>query len=221
MEAIENCHKCPRLRSYCHSVATQAKRKSYREQTYWGKPVADFGSQPASLLVVGLAPGAHGANRTGRLITGDRSGDWLYRALYRFGFSNQSTSEHRDDGLQLIDCVVTNVVHCAPPNNKPNPEEIRNCSSFLTDCIQSTQPRVFVCLGAVAWTEILRYFGARNRLIGTVSSYKFGHGKVVQIVSGETLIASFHPSQQNTFTKKLTEPMFDHIFQTARNLCET
>ncbi len=208
---IANCRACERLVMWRESVAAE-KRASFRDQEYWGRPVPGFGDPAARLYVVGLAPAAHGANRTGRMFTGDRSGDWLYRALHKAGFANQPTSEHRDDGLTLTGAWVGAAVRCAPPDNKPTPEERRACEPFLTrELSLLSEIRVVVCLGSIAYEAMCRQFGIRPRL-------KFTHGGEIQ--HGDiTILCSYHPSQQNTFTGKLTEPMFDSVFSRACELC--
>lgn len=210
---IIHCIRCPRLRTYCQEIA-KTKRRAYQDQSYWGKPISGFGDPQARLMIVGLAPGAHGANRTGRVLTGDRSGDWLYRALYRFGFANQPESTHLNDGLQLRDAYVTCAVKCAPPDNRPTPVEFQNCSSFLEKEIQSMpQTRVWITLGQLALNSLCPYLGSSRRP-------KFEHGKEITLDRGRSLLLSYHPSQQNTFTGRLTEPMFDSIFEKARNLLD-
>ncbi len=212
-QTITACQRCKRLRQYCRAVAKQ-KRAAYRDWTYWGKPVPNFGIPPASLLVVGLAPAAHGANRTGRMFTGDRSGQWLYRALYRAGFATQAESVSREDGLKLVDTVITAVAHCAPPGNRLVPEEIDNCREYLRETLLLVQPRVIVALGAVAWQQIGRLLKAEAWLDGRLP--RFSHGRRIELPEDRLLLASYHPSQQNTFTGKLTEEMLDAIFHEAR-----
>lgn len=212
---IVACELCPRLRDYCRQVG-EARRRAFADWDYWARPVPNFGPAPASLLIVGLAPAAHGGNRTGRVFTGDRSGDWLYRALHKAGFANQPTSEHRRDGLSLIDCAVSAAVHCAPPDNKPLPGEIANCRRWLVQTIDLCQPRVLLALGQLAWRAILDE--ARRRGWHTGRLPKFGHGALAPLAEGRWLLGSYHPSQQNTFTGKLTEPMFDAVFAKARRL---
>jgi uracil-DNA glycosylase family 4 len=184
-------------------VATE-KRRSYADETYWGQPVPYSGDANPDLLIVGLAPAAHGANRTGRLFTGDRSGDWLYRALHKVGIANQPTSMRQDDGLALTATLIAAVCHCAPPDNKPTNSEINNCSEYLRNVILAKQWRGILCLGGIAWLQTLRHLELKPP--------KFAHGAEVQF--GETtVIASYHPSQQNTFTGRLTEPMFDSVIE--------
>lgn len=184
------------------------------EQEYWGKPVSGFGDPQARLMIVGLAPGAHGANRTGRMFTGDRSGEWLYRALHRFGFSNQPESIDRKDTLQLNDSYITCVVKCAPPENQPSREEQKNCSYFLDQEIQSMpQVRVWIALGQFALNGLWPWIHASDQ-----PKPKFKHGEEIDLGSNRKLLLSYHPSQQNTFTGVLTEAMFDSIFERARKL---
>ncbi len=226
------CALCPRLVEWREKVALE-KVKRFQADIYWGKPVPSFGNQGAKLLIIGLAPAAHGGNRTGRMFTGDRSGDWLYRALHRTGFANQATSVHRDDGLELIDCYITAVIHCAPPENKPLPMEIRNCHPYLQREIENlTQVRVVVALGRLAFDTALSMFGevckenksgGSNYSSATVKPAKqpkpkFSHGAEYLLENGVILLASYHPSQQNTFTGRLTEEMFDRIFNRARDI---
>jgi uracil-DNA glycosylase family 4 len=215
--AIQDCRRCPRLRAHCRHIA-QTKRSAYSDWEYWGLPVPNLGSHAVPLLIVGLAPGAHGANRTGRMFTGDRSGDWLFRAMYQNGFANQAISQSIDDGLELISCSITSVCHCAPPDNRPNRDEISNCRGFLMQTISACSPIVFVALGGVAWKELVG-FGIENLWLERPRP-KFEHGKVVPMHGGRWLIGSYHPSQQNTFTGKLTESMLDDVFATARQLIQ-
>jgi uracil-DNA glycosylase family 4 len=212
---IVACQQCPRLIEYCQAVAAE-KRRAYVDWTYWGRPVPNFGAPHARLLVVGLAPAAHGANRTGRLFTGDRSGEWLYRALYRAGFANQPESNSRDDGLVLFDAAITATCHCAPPANRPTPEEIDQCHHWFTELVALLPVRVFVALGQVAWRTVVQEARQLDWLSGR--NPKFGHGAVVALAESRWLIGSYHPSQQNTFTGRLTEPMFDSVFARAREL---
>jgi uracil-DNA glycosylase family 4 len=195
------------------------KRKAYKDWTYWARPVPNFGDPAARLLIVGLAPAAHGANRTGRMFTGDRSGEWLYRALFKAGFANQSHSTSRDDGLNLSDCAITAVCHCAPPDNKPTTEEIARCRRWLTETIDLMQPRVLLALGQIAWKAALAEVRCRDWHTGRLP--KFGHGATAPLADGRWLLGSYHPSQQNTFTGKLTELMFDAVFAAARTLLAT
>jgi uracil-DNA glycosylase len=212
---ITACELCPRLRDYCRQIATE-KRRAYADWDYWGRPVPNFGQSPARLLIVGLAPAAHGANRTGRMFTGDRSGEWLYRALHKAGFANQPQAERQGDGLELHDCVITAVGHCAPPDNKPTNEEIANCWPWLTQTIDLAQPRVLLTLGQIAWRAILSEVRRRDWHTGRLP--KFGHAAQSPLAGNRWLLGSYHPSQQNTFTGKLTEPMFDAVFAEARRL---
>jgi uracil-DNA glycosylase family 4 len=215
-QQIIGCQKCDRLREYCQEIALN-KRKSYSAWDYWGKPVPNFGGAPAKLLIVGLAPAAHGANRTGRMFTGDRSGEWLYRALHRAGFANQTHSENVQDGLQLIDCTITAMCHCAPPDNKPLPNEIVACQPFLQQTFELTQPRVIVALGGLAWRAVLDHLRATEEFTPKKLP-PFAHAAEVQISDHRWLLGSYHPSQQNTFTGRLTEAMLDAVFSRARTI---
>jgi uracil-DNA glycosylase len=207
------CRKCPRLVEWREEVA-RVKRKAYIDQEYWGKPVPGFGDQNARILVVGLAPGAHGSNRTGRNFTGDASGGFLYPALYRAGFANQPTAESRSDGLRLTDLYLVAAARCVPPDNKPSPEELNTCQSYLESEIQLLKPKVIVCLGRVAFERILKIYSIRN------SAWKFAHGACYQLPTGEQVLCSYHPSQQNTLTGKLTVKMFDEIWKKAKELVD-
>ena len=208
---------CPRLVRWREEVAKE-KTARFKNWNYWGKPVPGLGDPDARLLIVGLAPAAHGGNRTGRMFTGDRSGDWLFRALHKFGFANQPASTSRDDGLILQDCYITASVRCAPPENKPLPVEAQNCRQFLLKELQLlSNVRVIVALGKFASDALFESF---RKLAMTTAKKRpvFSHGKEFSLNNDQTLISSFHPSQQNTFTGKLTEPMFDRIFRRARAL---
>ena len=217
---IVDCRRCPRLVEYREKVAAEKVRR-FRDWEYWGRPVPSFGPLDARLLVIGLAPAAHGGNRTGRVFTGDRSGDWLYRALYKFDFANQATSTDRNDGLRLIDCYITAAIHCAPPDNKPLPAEFANCRPYLLEeLLQLKRVSVVVTLGLIAFKT---YFAGRKQLGWTnpVPLPPFGHGLQAKLADGVTVISSYHPSQQNTQTGKLTEKMFDEIFRQARKSIRT
>jgi len=210
-EEVVTCRACLRLVTWRELVATE-KRASYRDQVYWGRPVAGFGDPAATLLVVGLAPAAHGGNRTGRVFTGDRSGDWVFRALWRAGFANQPTSVSADDGLELHGAWVAAVVRCAPPANKPTPEERDRCVPYLArELALLPDVRVVVALGQFAYDALCRLLAVRPRP-------RFGHGVEVALPDGRTLLCSYHPSQQNTFTGTLTEPAFDAVFSRAGQL---
>jgi uracil-DNA glycosylase len=215
------CSRCPRLVAWREQVAAEKIRR-FAGDDYWGKPVPSFGDPHARLLVVGLAPAAHGGNRTGRIFTGDRSGDWLYRALHRAGFANQPTSVHRRDGLKLRDCYITAAIHCAPPANKPLREEIENCRPFLIREVELLKTlRVVVALGRLAFDATIGLIGLEQPQepgAARVRKPDFAHGCEARLRGGATLIASFHPSQQNTFTGRLTEPMLDRVFDRAREI---
>ena len=210
-EEVVGCRACPRLVAWRELVAEE-KRASFREESYWGRPVPGFGDPAASMLIVGLAPAAHGGNRTGRVFTGDRSGDWVFRALWRAGFANQPTSVSADDGLRLTGAWVAAVVRCAPPANRPTPTERDRCVGYLArEVALLADLAVVVALGQFAYDAACRLFGVRPRP-------RFGHGVEVALSGGRTLLSSYHPSQQNTFTGTLTEPAFDAIFSRARHL---
>lgn len=212
-QRIVTCAACPRLRQYCKEIGV-AKRKAYLAWNYWAKPVPNFGDPQARLLIVGLAPAAHGANRTGRMFTGDRSGEWLYRALFKAGFASQPTATDVDDGLKLIDCAIAATCHCAPPDNKPTVEEVANCRPWLTQTIDVVPARVFLALGQIAWASLCSQLRERGWLEGRQP--KFGHGTEVELTGQRWLLGSYHPSQQNTFTGRLTEPMLDAVFASAK-----
>lgn len=215
--AVSACRACPRLVAWRERVATE-KRAAYAGHEYWGRPVPGFGDPAAWLLVVGLAPGAHGSNRTGRMFTGDRSGDWLYRSLHRAGLATQPTATARDDGLTLVGAYITAVVRCAPPGNKPAPDEWAACRPFFErelDLLPDV--RVIVALGAYAYDRVLRVLRDRGRRAGGAPP-RFAHGVVAQIDEGLNVVGSYHPSQQNTFTGKLTEAMLDAVWARATAL---
>jgi len=198
---LVSCRLCPRLVEWRESVAAE-KRKSFREWTYWAKPIPNFGDPDADRLIVGLAPAAHGGNRTGRMFTGDRSGDWLFAALYRAGIANQPQSVSLEDGLELKGVLITASVHCAPPANKPLPSEFESCSRYLNRLLPLRRWKSILCLGGAAWTTVLKALEEQHRP-------KFGHCARYRSQSGILVVGSYHPSQQNTFTGKLTERMFD------------
>ncbi len=214
------CRRCPRLVAWREGIARE-KTKRFAAEEYWGKPVPSFGDFNARLLIVGLAPAAHGGNRTGRTFTGDRSGEWLYRALYKAGFANQPVSQHRDDGLQLHDCLITAPLRCAPPQNKPTADELANCRRFLLQEITLLKRvRVVIALGKIAFDTALSVFGEVYGIDHSPKP-KFAHRAEVRLSGKITLLASFHPSQQNTFTGRLTEAMFDAVFRRARQLLDS
>jgi uracil-DNA glycosylase len=209
-EIIE-CRRCPRLVEWRERVARE-KRAAYADEEYWGRPVPGFGDPGARIYVLGLAPAAHGGNRTGRVFTGDRSGDWLFASMHRVGLANQPTSTHPGDGLRLIGAFVGAAVRCAPPANRPLPSERDNCLPYAAEELRIIDTvRVIVCLGAFAWEAACRIYGIRPRP-------RFGHGAEHELPDGRILLGCFHPSQQNTFTGKLTEAMMDAVFERARAL---
>jgi uracil-DNA glycosylase family 4 len=217
---IVRCNRCTRLRDHCRRIA-EVKRKSYQDSRYWGKPVPSFGSVDCSVLIVGLAPGAHGANRTGRMFTGDRSGDFLYRALYDAGFATQPTSVSADDGLGLIDCLITAPVHCAPPDNKPDVAEFAACRPFLErELVLLSRLQVVVVLGGLAHKAYLSILKDAGN-VKSFTQYPFSHGAVHRPAPDlPTLLCCYHPSQQNTQTGRLTAEMMLDVFQTARKLVD-
>jgi uracil-DNA glycosylase family 4 len=214
------CERCPRLREHCRRVAKE-KRRAYLDWDYWGRPVPSFGDPKARLLIVGLAPGAHGANRTGRMFTGDASGDLLYRVLHATGFATQPEAVSRNDGLRLLDAYITAVARCAPPDNKPGAQELRNCRGYLEREIDLlADVRVVVALGRIAFDAYLSIQRGGGRLRGG-EKVVFGHNRVHRLGPGlPVLISSYHPSQQNTSTGRLTEAMFSGVFRRARELVE-
>jgi uracil-DNA glycosylase len=214
------CQRCTRLRKYCEEIAT-SKRRAYRDWVYWAKPVPSFGDEKARLLVLGLAPGAHGSNRTGRPFTGDGSGDFLYPVLHEAGFASQPSSVSRGDGLKLQDCWISAVVRCAPPDNTPKRSELTNCSIHLDEEIRLlSNLRVVVCLGRIAFDSYLEHL-ARTGQSERKPRFKFSHGAEYALPGGRILISSFHPSLQNTNTGKLTRKMFLDVFERARALVGT
>jgi len=216
---ISDCTACARLVTYRQRIAV-AKRRQFMDWTYWGRPVPGFGDPEARLYVLGLAPAAHGGNRTGRVFTGDRSGDWLYEALHRYGFANQPSSTNYDDGLILTDCYIGASVRCAPPDNKPLPDEFEHCRRFLREELALLDKhRVVVTLGKIAFDQYLKVCRLEGRIVPPPSR-KFGHGVISRLPWGVVLLGSYHPSQQNTFTGKLTRPMFNRIFAQARRELE-
>jgi uracil-DNA glycosylase len=214
-DSIIECKRCPRLVRWREAAAKNPPRR-YLGQRYWAKPLPGFGDPKASLLIVGLAPAAHGGNRTGRMFTGDRSGDWLYGALHAAGFANQANSDHRDDGLRLRECYITAAVHCAPPGNKPAIGEFQRCRPYLVQELKHfRQVKVVIALGKIAFDAFIKAYEEAGGTIAKPRA-KFGHGVAVDLPNGQRLICSYHPSQQNTFTGKLTRPMFQSIFDRAR-----
>jgi uracil-DNA glycosylase family 4 len=217
---IVECNRCPRLRTYCREVA-EKKRRAYMDWEYWGKPVPAFGDARARVLILGLAPGAHGSNRTGRPFTGDGSGDFLYPVLYEAGFASQPFATSHDDGMKLRDAWITSVGRCAPPGNKPLPEELVNCAPFLDEEIAALRRlRVVVCLGKIAFDGFVAHL-IRTRQIEKRGALQFAHAAEYQVPGNRWLLASYHPSLQNTNTGKLTKTMFLNIFRRARVLAES
>jgi uracil-DNA glycosylase family 4 len=216
---IVACELCPRLRAYCIEVA-RIRRRAYADWEYWGRPVPSFGDYKARVLALGLAPGAHGSNRTGRMFTGDGSGDFLYPVLHAAGFASQPTATSRDDGMKLNGLWISAVVRCAPPGNKPTPEELRNCAPWLDEEMRLlTGLRVAVCLGRIAFDGLLAH-ATRTGKLTTRAGFVFTHGAEYELPGGLIAIASYHPSQQNTNTGKLTRAMLLKVFKRARKLAE-
>ena len=216
-QKVVRCRKCSRLTTYLQEVERRRPRR-YHEWEYWSKPLPSFGDPNARLLIVGLAPAAQGGNRTGRMFAGDRSGEWLFRALHEFGFANQPNSSHRGDGLSLKNCYITATIRCAPPENKPLPEEIESCRPyFLREMGLLRNIKVIVPLGQIALKQTIK--SMRQKGI-EVPPLDFGHGRVYPLENGQTIITTYHPSQQNTQTGKLTRPMFHGIFRMVRKRLE-
>jgi uracil-DNA glycosylase family 4 len=214
-EEIVACRECPRLVEYRETVARE-KRRAFREWTYWGKPVPGFGDAHAQLLILGLAPAAHGANRTGRVFTGDRSGDFLYAALYKAGFANQPTSVRSDDGLQLKNAYIAATIRCAPPANKPLPSEIANCRSYLVRELEILRPRAVLALGKIAWDAYLEILKQRG-LIASRAAFHFAHGAEAELPDDRArLFGAYHPSQQNTQTGRVTPAMYGQVLRRIR-----
>jgi uracil-DNA glycosylase len=214
-ETVIACRKCPRLVKYREEVA-RIKRHAFRECAYWGRPVPGFGDPHAKLLIVGLAPAAHGGNRTGRAFTGDRSGDFLYARLYEAGFANQPTSVDVNDGLELRDAYISAAARCAPPDNRPLPEELRNCAGYLEEEFAILRPRAVLALGAIAFHAYLRLL-VKRKVIDSSAPYAFSHGAEFKLPGDlPHLFASYHPSQQNTQTGRLTPAMFDAVLRHIR-----
>lgn len=218
-DEVTHCRKCPRLAHYIEEVA-RTKRRAYRDWTYWGRPVPAFGDPKARLLIIGLAPAAHGANRTGRMFTGDRSGDFLYEQLFRAGFANQPHSKRSDDGLALKDALISAAIRCAPPENKPLPEEIRNCLPYLERELAVVHPRAILALGGIALNTYLDLLKGRG-LIASRAAYPFAHGAVYSLPGDlPRVFAAYHPSQQNTQTGRLTPAMFTAVMKKIRKFLE-
>jgi uracil-DNA glycosylase len=216
-EQIVTCVRCSRLREYCHGIG-EVRRKAYRDEVYWAQPVPGFGDLKAPILVLGLAPGAHGANRTGRPFTGDGSGDFMYPVLHELGLASKPKAVSRDDGLKLKNLWIGSVVRCAPPGDKPTPQEIRNCSAHLTAEVAALKRvRVVVCLGKIAWDGYLAHLLLEG-VIERRSAYTFTHGAVYALPNGVTLLASYHPSLRNTNTGRLNRTMFARVFVKAMEL---
>lgn len=215
---LVTCRRCPRLVEWREHVAVE-RRAAFRDEDYWAKPVPGFGDPAARVVVVGLAPAAHGANRTGRMFTGDKSGEWLFRSLHATGFANQPQASAKGDGLELMNCWITAPVRCAPPGNRPLPEERDNCSSWFSAELDALdRASVFVCLGHYAYQVLWRHL--RPRVALPVPRPRFAHGLELPLEDGSVVLASYHVSQHNTFTGRLTEPMLDAVFTRAGELAE-
>jgi uracil-DNA glycosylase family 4 len=215
-EEVSACRRCPRLTEYREKVAKE-KRRAYREWEYWGRGIPGFGDPSAKLFILGLAPAAHGGNRTGRVFTGDRSGDFLFKALYEAGFANQPTSLHREDGLRLKNAYIAAAVRCAPPANKPLPSEIENCRSYLDRELAVLRPKAMLALGKIAWDAYLDILKNEGK-IASRAAYKFGHGAEIEIAQDlPRLFGVYHPSQQNTQTGRVTEAMYEQVLKRIRD----
>ena len=216
-KVIVNCTRCPRLVAYREQIGRE-KRRAYRDHEYWARPVPGFGDPQARVLVLGLAPGAHGSNRTGRPFTGDASGKFMYPILFKVGFASQPNAEHRGDGLKLIDCYITAAVRCAPPENKPMLSELANCAPYLDrELALLNRVKVVVALGRIGFDSYLKYL-RRKHLLERTTEYKFAHAARYAMPDGVVLLASYHPSNQNTATGKLTAAMFEAVFREARSI---
>jgi uracil-DNA glycosylase len=216
-QEVVTCTRCPRLVAYREQIGRE-KRRAYRDCEYWARPVPGFGDPQARVLVLGLAPGAHGSNRTGRPFTGDASGKFMYPILYKTGFASQPNAADRNDGLKLMDCYITAAVRCAPPDNKPLPSELANCSPFLDRELQILKHvKVVVALGKIGFDAYLNYL-RQNKILQSKSGFMFGHGARYSLATGVTLLASYHPSNQNTATGKLTAAMFEAMFCEAKKI---
>jgi uracil-DNA glycosylase family 4 len=211
---IADCEQCPRLVEHCRKVAV-TRKKMYAHEEYWGRPVPTFGPADARLLVLGLAPAAHGANRTGRMFTGDSSGDWLYEALHRFGFATQPSSTSAADGLELVDCAITAAAHCAPPDNRPTRQELDTCRAWLHRELEILRPQVVIVLGRIAWETWWKLLGERGADLPTPRP-GFAHGQWVELDGQVPVLQSYHPSRQNTNTGRLTRPAWHAVFREAR-----
>jgi uracil-DNA glycosylase len=212
---IVECRKCPRLVAYREKIARE-KRRAFRDWEYWGRPVPGFGDHTAELLILGLAPAAHGANRTGRVFTGDRSGDFLYKALHRAGFANQPASVRRDDGLKLHNAFITATIRCAPPGNKPLPSEILNCRGYLLRELDLLRPGAILALGKIAWDAYLDILKERGRIVSR-AAYPFSHGAEAKFAGAlPRLFGAYHPSQQNTQTGRVTQAMYTQVLRRVR-----
>jgi uracil-DNA glycosylase family 4 len=219
-DEVVACTACPRLTAHCRNMA-EVKRRAYREWDYWGRPVPPFGDPGARMLIIGLAPAAHGGNRTGRVFTGDRSGDFLYRALHETGFASQPMSQAREDGQKLTDAYITAAVRCAPPENKPTPDEFRECRRYLERELKLLKNlKCVVALGKLAFDTYLGIL-RDNGIIRSRAAYAFGHNVQYEIPGAPVLVGSYHPSQQNTSTGKLTAAMLREVFERARSICSS